>query len=93
MANDFAATLAIDYLKEKNIRAPEHVSIIAFDNTLDAMEYQITTYDFNNNGIVTMMLRYVLAPSTIPANQRGKFIEVEGRLVVRRSTAPMRGGS
>ncbi len=93
MANDFAATLAIDYLKEKSMRAPEDVSIIAFDNTLDAMEYQITTYDFNNNGIVTMMLRYVLAPSTIPASQRGKFIEVEGRIVVRRSASPVRGGS
>jgi DNA-binding LacI/PurR family transcriptional regulator len=90
MANDFAATLAVDYLKEKDLRAPEKVSIIAFDNTLDAMEYQITTYDFNNNGIVTMMLRYILSPSTIPANQRGKFMEVEGRIVVRRSTAPVR---
>jgi len=90
MANDFAATLALDYLKEKNIRMPEDISIISFDNTLDAMEYQLTSYDFNNNGIVTMMLRYVLMPSTIPANQRGKFVEVEGTIVVRRSTAPAR---
>jgi DNA-binding LacI/PurR family transcriptional regulator/DNA-binding transcriptional regulator YhcF (GntR family) len=90
MANDFAATLAIDYLKEQNLRVPEKVSIIAFDNTIDAMEYQITSYDFNNNGIVTMMLRYILAPSTLPANQRGRSIEVEGRIVVRRSTAPVR---
>jgi len=90
MANDFAATLAFDYLKEKNIRVPEDISIIAFDNTLDAMEYQLTTYDFNNNGIVTMMLRYVLTPSTIPLSQRGKFVEVEGTIVVRRSTATAR---
>lgn len=90
MANDYAATLALDYLKEKNIRVPEDVSIIAFDNTLDAMEYQLTSLDFNNNGIVTMMLRYILTPSTIPASQRGKFVEVEGTIVVRRSTAPVR---
>jgi DNA-binding transcriptional regulator YhcF (GntR family)/DNA-binding LacI/PurR family transcriptional regulator len=88
MANDFAATLAFDYLKEKNIRVPEDISLIAFDNTLDAMEYQLTSYDFNNNGIVTMMLRYVLTPSTIPVSQRGKFVDVEGTIVVRRSTAP-----
>jgi DNA-binding transcriptional regulator YhcF (GntR family) len=91
MANDFAATMAIDYLKDNNVRAPENVSIIAFDNTLDAMEYQITTYDFNNNGIVTLMLRYILAPSTIPADQRETVMEVEGRIVVRRSTAAIRG--
>jgi DNA-binding transcriptional regulator YhcF (GntR family) len=87
MANDFAATLAIDFLKEKNIRAPEDISIIAFDNSLDAMEYQITTYDFNCSGIVTMMLRYVLTPSTVPIGRRGRLVEVEGRIVVRRSTA------
>ncbi len=90
MANDFAATLAIDYLKELHYRTPEDVSIIAFDNTLDAMEYQITTYDFNNNGIVTMMLRSILAPSTIPVNQGKGMFEVEGRIVVRRSTAQAR---
>jgi DNA-binding LacI/PurR family transcriptional regulator/DNA-binding transcriptional regulator YhcF (GntR family) len=90
MGNDFAATLALDYLKEKNVRVPQDISIIAFDNTLDAMEYQLTSYDFNNNGIVSMMLRYILTPSTIPVNQRGKFLEVEGTIVVRRSTAPAR---
>jgi DNA-binding LacI/PurR family transcriptional regulator/DNA-binding transcriptional regulator YhcF (GntR family) len=90
MANDFAATLALDYLKEKNVRVPEDISIIAFDNTLDAMEYQFTSYDFNNNGIVTMMLRYILSPSSIPVAQRGKIVDVEGRIVVRRSTAPAR---
>lgn len=90
MANDFAATLALDYCKDKKIRVPEDISIMAFDNTLDAMEYQLTTYDFNNNGIVTTMLRYILAPSTIPADLHDRFVEVEGTIVVRRSTAPAR---
>jgi DNA-binding transcriptional regulator YhcF (GntR family)/DNA-binding LacI/PurR family transcriptional regulator len=90
MANDFAATLAHDYLKEKSVRVPGDLSIIAFDNTLDAMEYQLTTYDFNNPGVVNIMLRYVLSPSTIPVSQRSQFIEVEGTIVARRSTAPAR---
>jgi DNA-binding transcriptional regulator YhcF (GntR family) len=90
MANDFAATLAHDYLKGKNVRVPGDLSIISFDNTLDAMEYQLTTYDFNNPGIVNMMLRYVLSPSTIPVSQRSQFVEVEGTIVTRRSTAPAR---
>ena len=90
MANDFAATLALDYLKEQNIRVPRDLSIMAFDNTLDAMEYQLSTYDFNNNGIVNMMLRYILSPSTIQAQDREKIIEVDGTIVVRRSTGPAR---
>jgi DNA-binding transcriptional regulator YhcF (GntR family)/DNA-binding LacI/PurR family transcriptional regulator len=91
MANDFAATIAIDYLKEKNIRIPEDLSIISFDNTLDSMEYHLTSYDFNNQGIISMMLRYIIAPQTIkPAARRGGFIEVDGTLVERRSTASVK---
>jgi DNA-binding LacI/PurR family transcriptional regulator/DNA-binding transcriptional regulator YhcF (GntR family) len=86
MANDFAATLAIDYLKEINCQTPEDISIVSFDNTIDAMEYQITSYDFNNNGIVTMMLRYILSPPSLPMRGRDEIMEVEGRIVVRRST-------
>ena len=88
MANDFAATIAIDFLKEHNIRIPEDLSIISFDNTLDAMEYQLTSYDFNNHGIISMMLRFIVAPHTIkPARRTGNCLEVDGALVVRRSTA------
>lgn len=85
IANDFAATIAIDYLKEKNIRIPDDLSIISFDNTLDAMENYLTSYDFNNNGIISLILRFILAPHTVKAGRSGKCIEVEGNLVIRRS--------
>lgn len=87
MANDFAATIAIDFLKERNIRIPEDIAIISFDNTIDAMEYQLTSYDFNNAGIISMMLRFILASHTIRPARRGGCVEVDGTLVVRRSTA------
>lgn len=85
MANDFAATIAIDYLKERNIRVPDDLSIISFDNTLDAMEYQLTSYDFNNHGIITLILRSILAPHTVKPKRKGVCIEVDGTLVIRRS--------
>ena len=86
MANDYAATLALDYLKERKVRVPEDISVIAFDNTLDAMEYQLTSYDFNNSGIINSMLRYVLSPSTFSIGQQNVVVEVEGSIVERRST-------
>lgn len=86
MANDFAATIAIDYLKERNLRVPEDISIISFDNTMDAMEYHLTSYDFNNQGIINMILRFILAPHTIKPGYTGRCIEVDGTLVVRRSS-------
>jgi DNA-binding LacI/PurR family transcriptional regulator/DNA-binding transcriptional regulator YhcF (GntR family) len=86
MANDFAATMAIDYLKGCNIKVPDDLSIISFDNTLDAMEYQLTSYDFNNYGIVSLMLRFILAPQTVKPERMGGFLEVDGALVIRRSS-------
>lgn len=85
MANDFAATIAIDYLKERNIRVPEDLSIVSFDNSMDAMEYQLTSYEFNSQGIIALILRYILAPHTIKSGRKGGCIEVDGTLVVRRS--------
>jgi len=87
MANDFSATIAIDFLKKRGVKIPEELSVISFDNTLDAMEYQLTSYDFNNQGIITMMLRFILAPATIKPARGNGCIEVDGTLVVRRSTA------
>ena len=90
MANDFAATIAMDYLKNRGVDIPEDVSVVSFDNTLDAMEYQLTSYDFNNHGIITMMLRFILATHTIIPVRKAGCIEVDGTLVVRRSSAKKR---
>jgi len=90
LANDYAATLAIDYLKEQKVKIPEDISIIAFDNTIEAMEYQLTSYDFNNNGIVNLMLRYILAPSSLPTQELNRVKEVDGMLVERLSAANAR---
>lgn len=87
MANDFAATMAIDCLKGCNIKIPDDLSIISFDNTLDAMEYQLTSYDFNNHGIVSLILRFILAPQTVKPERMGGFLEVDGALVIRRSSS------
>ncbi|MCX7726163.1 MAG: substrate-binding domain-containing protein [Chitinispirillaceae bacterium] len=85
--NDFTATIAMDFLKEKGIKIPDELSVISFDNTLDAMEYQLTSYDFNNSGIITMMLRFIIAPHTISPPRNGNYIEIDGTLVIRKSTS------
>jgi len=86
MANDYAATLALDYLKKSKVRVPEDLSVVSFDNTLDAMEYHLSSYDFNLNGIVSMMLRYVLRPSSVSPARGKTVIEAEGAMIERRST-------
>jgi DNA-binding transcriptional regulator YhcF (GntR family) len=89
-ANDFAATLALDYLKTEKISVPRDLSVIGFDNSLDAMEYQLTSYDFNTTGIINAMIRYIISPSIFPMQN---IIEAEGAIIERRSTARIREAS
>lgn len=91
MANDYSATLALDFLKEHHVRVPEDLSVISFDNTLDAMEYKLTSYDFNLSGIVSVMLRYALQPSSVSSPRKKSTIEVEGAIIERRSTTRVGG--
>lgn len=91
-ANDYTATLALDFLKENKVRVPEDLSIISFDNTLDAMEHQITSYDFNLNGIVSIMLRYAVRPSSVSSSRQKAVIEAEGTIIERRSMARNHSG-
>ncbi len=86
MANDFAATLALDFLKERNVKTPQHLSVIAFDNTLGAMENRLTSYDFNSSGIISWMLRFITRPSSFGKAKRKKVFEPEGTIVERRTT-------
>jgi DNA-binding LacI/PurR family transcriptional regulator len=86
MANDFAATLALDFLKQKGIPIPERLSVIAFDDTFDAMEYRLTSYNFNNSGIVSWMLRHIMQPSLFRRSRRRKVFEPEGMIVERQTT-------
>jgi len=63
------------------------MSVISFDNSIEAMEYQLTSYDFNNNAIMNLMLRYILSPSSLPLTERNKVMEVDGMLVERLSVS------
>jgi DNA-binding LacI/PurR family transcriptional regulator/DNA-binding transcriptional regulator YhcF (GntR family) len=86
-ANDFAATLALDFLDAAGVSVPRDLSVIGFDNSLDAMEYQLTSYDFNTVGIINAMIRYIISPTVFPLQNP---LEAEGAIIKRRSTARIR---
>lgn len=91
MCNDFTATLAIDYLKQEDIQIPQQISIVAFDNTLDAMETRLTSYNFNNAGIINWMLRFIVRPSTFGGSKRKKVFEPEGNIIERQTSGKAPG--
>jgi DNA-binding LacI/PurR family transcriptional regulator/DNA-binding transcriptional regulator YhcF (GntR family) len=90
--NDGTAVNALAYLREKGIKVPDDISVIGFDNSMEAFENQLASYDFNYSAIVHQMLSFIARPSGMAAIPASVPIEVEGLLIERKSLgkAPVR---
>jgi DNA-binding GntR family transcriptional regulator len=82
-ANDFVALYALEFLKTKTKRK---IALIGFDDTFEAFRNGLTSYNFNIEGIVQVMIAYILNPSSVPSRKRNSAIEIEGMLVERKTT-------
>lgn len=82
-ANDYMATMAIDYIK-KNV--DKKIALVGFDDTFIAFRNSLTSYNFNIQGLVQLMLAHILNPSADVAAKRLIPFEIEGLLVVRNTT-------
>jgi len=82
-ANDYMATMAIDYIKRK---VDKKIALVGFDDTFLAFRNGLTSYNFNIQGLVQLMLAHILNPSADVAAKRLVPFEIEGLLVVRNTT-------
>lgn len=88
-ASDEVARVCIEFLGHNGKRVPQDISVVGFDDCLEACLAQITSYNFNLPAVVRVILNHIMdtdnrrsAPATLPA-------EVEGFLTQRRSVAPI----
>jgi DNA-binding LacI/PurR family transcriptional regulator len=85
-ANDTVAVHALAFLQEKKVRVPDDISLIGFDDTLEAFKNGLTSYNFNIEVIARRMLNHILDSAREPSKQpRGTDSEVEGCMVERRT--------
>ena len=61
--NDEAAVVALIWLLNKQVRKTK-ISILGFDNSMQAFSTGLTSYDFNVAGSVRAMLEYIVSPRT-----------------------------
>jgi len=86
-ANDEIAMEALSFLRTKNIRIPHDISVVGFDDSLDAHLEQLTSYNFNTNGIVHAMINHIVSPRRWHWTSSQKTaIEIEGHVVERLTT-------
>jgi len=86
--NDPVALAALHYLKTvRQVVVPGRLSVVGFDNTLDAFSSDLTSYDFNIPAVVRAMIDFVIRPPRGPARPGGHVQRIDGVLVERSSTA------
>ncbi len=86
MVNDFLASIARDFLKEKKVRVPADLSLISFDDSREALRNNLSSYNFNPSAVVASLLGFVL--NRKPYSQSD--VNVAGFIVDRGSIAVAR---
>ena len=89
-ANDTVALAAARFLRQAGRRVPGDVTVVGFDNTLEALREGLASYDFNLPALASALLDHVLGWRTRPGRDRGPVVEIPGTLVERESLG--RGG-
>jgi DNA-binding LacI/PurR family transcriptional regulator len=88
-ASDEVAMPALRLLELRGKSVPRDMSVIGFDDTIEAMHHGLTSYNFNGVGAVRAMLWHVLSGGTASGPTGSKPYDVNGYLVERRSTRPI----
>jgi len=85
--NDLVAFAALDFLKSNQIRLPEQLSLISFDDTIEAFGNGVTSYNFNVTAVLKAAIEHIISPGTAAQYPAGP-IEVPGIIMRRRSSGP-----
>ncbi len=76
-ANDATAVHCLDWLGRSGIPVPGSLSVVGFDDSVDALTYELTSYNFNGHAVMSSLVQHVLHPGN--ALHRGRrVVEIEG---------------
>ncbi|QQS03462.1 MAG: substrate-binding domain-containing protein [Fibrobacterota bacterium] len=65
VANDLCACFALRWLRERGVDVPGKVSVAGFDDTLDALRNDLTSYRFSTTAMAREMIYQILSPHAI----------------------------
>lgn len=85
--SDATAIDAMRFLAECGVDVPASVSVMGFDDSIEAFEAGLTSYNFGVPSLVKAMVQHVLAPRRADMPRTGLYTEIDGSITVRRSTA------
>jgi DNA-binding LacI/PurR family transcriptional regulator len=74
----------MEFLKENPQKSK--IAVVGFDDTFEAFHHGLTSYNFNIQATVQVMVSYIVNPTSLPSNRRSVAFEIEGMLVERKTT-------
>jgi DNA-binding LacI/PurR family transcriptional regulator len=83
--SDGFALDALAFLAARGVRVPQDISVVGFDDSLEASFYRLSSYNFNGAAVAEAMLAHVMAPSRAPGPSQAA--EIEGSVTERATTA------
>lgn len=84
--NDPCGFAALDFLQKRNVSVPRRVSVVGFDDSLEAFGMGMSSYNFNVPSVVRAMVGHILSPPSQRSSKPQPPLEVPGRVVAREST-------
>jgi DNA-binding LacI/PurR family transcriptional regulator len=91
--NDEIAVEALIYLRSNKVRVPEDVSVMGFDDSMEAGFQGLTSYCFNGASAMHLMTEYIVrAASPLIRGDAGKPVIIEGFVHERATTGRARVG-
>lgn len=89
-ANDYVALAAMEFLREQGVTPGNRISVAGFDDGLDAVVEDLTSYSFNEERVVDAIINHVLAPHPPRTTDSGVMVDVPGMVMARGTTGPAR---
>jgi hypothetical protein len=83
-SEDIVALNAVKFLRGRGKKVPEEISVIGFENYRESHEQQLSTLDFNMNGMVQQALTMIMDEKSLKS--KPAITEVDGYVVERRTT-------
>lgn len=90
--NDETAIMAYSFLARSGVNVPGEISILGLDDSIEAIGQGLTSYNFNMPALVYNSLEHVLSPASAARKTGRRLVEIEGDMMVRRTTGPPRHG-